>query len=136
MPGENGVEIHLSERRATILDLGARHDWHSLEQRFRFFAAVCFDNADANFESFPLLFPGWLEDGVGLGHAGGHREENFQFAKVRSSFFALHTRENHVWIRPVHLTHASGILRHLAVLKKEARISGRINRDLDVWRSY
>src|SRR5258705_1556694 len=111
MPGENGVEIHLSERRATILDLGARHDWHSLEQRFRFFAAVCFDNADDNFASLPLLLPRRLQHGVGLAHDGRLPEEIFQLATVRSSFFALHSRATHFWILPVYRTHASSCLR-------------------------
>ena len=107
MPGEDGVEIHLGERRAAILDLGARHDWHSLDQRFRFFAAVCFDDADDNFASLPLLLPRRLQHGVGLAHAGRHPKENLQFATGSGSFFALHAREKFVGIRPFGLAHAA-----------------------------
>ena len=105
MPGEDRIEIHLLELCSAILDLRARHDRHSFEQRFGFFAAVCFDNADHDLASFRLFLPRGLQHGVGLAHARRHPEENLQFAARSCRFFALHAREKLIWIRPFGVAH-------------------------------
>ena len=105
MPGEDRIEIHLLEFRSAILDLRPRHDRHSFEQRFRFLATVCFNNADHHLASFRLFLPRGLQHGVGLAHAGRHPEENLQFAARCSPFFTLHSGKKRIWIRAFGVAH-------------------------------
>jgi hypothetical protein len=66
-----------------------------------------FDNADDDFAAVRLFLPRGLQHGVGLAYARRHPEENLQFAAGGLRLFALHARENRVWIRPFGLAHAT-----------------------------
>ena len=77
-----------------------------------------FDDADHDLGSLLQLLLGGLQHRIGLSDARRHPEENFQLAAGSRGFVALHPRENLIGIRPVHLAHTSGILRHLTVLKQ------------------
>ena len=61
---------------------------------------MCFDNADDDSTTLRLFLSRGLQHGIGLAHARRHPEENLQFATVGGYLFALHTRENRIWIRP------------------------------------
>src|SRR5205807_5289802 len=72
-----------------------------------FFASVRFHNSDHHLASFGLFLPSRLQHRVGLAYPRRHPKENLEFATRRLRLFALHTRENRIWIRPFSLAHAA-----------------------------
>ena len=76
--GEDGVEIHLLEHPALVVDLAPRDHLEAAHQRLRLGAAVGLDDADHDVDAvFPL---GLRRDQhlVGLADAGGGAEEDLQ----------------------------------------------------------
>ena len=70
MPGQDGVEVHLLEARAAVVDHPARHDLEADDHVGGVASIVGLDEADddvgAAFETAMRL----AEHGVGLAHAG------------------------------------------------------------------
>ena len=110
MPRQDGIEIHLGQCRPAVLNMCARHDRHSFQQRFGFPAAVSFDDADNDLAALRLFFTRGLQHGVGLSHAWAHAEENRQLAARRRRLLALHTRENPIRVGPGLVAHAINLL--------------------------
>ena len=77
---DDGVEVHLLEPLAAVLDAPARNDLEPFQQRFGFLAAVRLDDADHNVVA--VLAPGArrLQHGVGLADAGRGADEDPQLA--------------------------------------------------------
>lgn len=83
MPEQQRVEIKLLERRATMLELHARNDRKSLDQRFGFRAPMGFDDPDDHFQTFRLFLPRRSQHRVSLPDPWTHAEENLQPATLR-----------------------------------------------------
>ena len=83
---DEGVEVHLVERAALVVDVLARQDLEALEQRLGLLAAVRLDDADDDVGPVLRLGPGGLQHLVGLADAGSGADEDLQPAGM--SFLA------------------------------------------------
>ena len=78
--GEDGVEVHLLEPAALVLDAPARNDLETLEQRLGLLPAVGFDDADDDVVAVLLAGARRLQHFVGLADAGSGADEDAQLA--------------------------------------------------------
>ena len=78
--GDDGVEVHLLERLAFVLDAPARNDFEAAQQRFGFLAAVGLDDADDDVVTVLLARLGLLQHFVGLADARRGADEDSQLA--------------------------------------------------------
>ena len=83
--GEDGVEVHLLERLALVLDAPARNDLEAFEQRLGLLAAVGLDDADDDVVAVLLARAGLLQHLVGLADAGRGTDEDPELADAPSS---------------------------------------------------
>jgi len=91
-PARNdGVEVHLFERLSFVIDMPARDDFQTLQQRLGVLAAVSFD--DAGDDVIPVFFTGMglVQHFVGLAHARRGADENPELADA--PLFAARRRE-------------------------------------------
>ena len=79
---QDGVEIHLLERAALVLDLPARHDLEPGELRLGLGAAVRLDHADHDVDAVDLAAARGRQHLVGLADAGRGAEEDLQLAAL------------------------------------------------------
>ena len=77
---QDGVEVHLLERAALVLDLAARHDLQPDELRLGLGAAVGLDQADDDVDALGLAPARGRQHLVGLADAGRGAEEDLQLA--------------------------------------------------------
>ena len=77
-PGEDGVDIHLVEHAALVVDLPARDDLKAFDQRLGFLAAVRLDDADHHVDPVGQSGAARHQHLVGLADAGRRAEENPQ----------------------------------------------------------
>ena len=77
---DDGVEIHLLEPLAPVLDAPARNDLEPVQQRFGFLAAVRLHDADDDVVAVLAPGAGRLQHGVGLADAGRGADEDPQLA--------------------------------------------------------
>ena len=78
--GQDGVEVHLLEPAALVLDAPARDDLEALEQRLGLLPAVGFDDADDDVVAVLHAGARGLQHLVGLADAGGGADEDAQLA--------------------------------------------------------
>ncbi len=78
--GEDGVEVHLLEGDAAVLEVPAGHDGELLDELGGAGAAVGFDDADDDVLATALAADGLAEHVVGLADAGGVSEKEFESA--------------------------------------------------------
>ena len=83
---DDGVEIHLLEPLATVLDAPAWNDLETFQQRFGFLAAVRLDDSDYNIVAVLAPGAGSLQHGVGLADPGRCTDEDPQLSGA--AFFA------------------------------------------------
>ncbi len=76
--GKDGVEIHLVELLAAIVDQPSRHDLETIDQRLGFLAAMGFDDADDDIEAICKARPAGHQHFIGLADAGGRTEKDLQ----------------------------------------------------------
>ena len=82
LPRQQAVEVHLLQPLLAVhVDL-ARLDGEFVEQGQRLLPAVGLHHADQDVDPLLGLFPHRLQHGVGLAHAGGGPEKDFQLALV------------------------------------------------------
>src|SRR5262249_49285163 len=108
MAGNHGVEIHLLEPLALVVQVLARKDLKPVEQRLRLLASVRLDNADDHVLAALLPGAGLLQHLVGFAHAGGSAYENLEPAG--STFFPPGGLEQGV--RRGALVRVAALLRH------------------------
>ena len=75
---DDGVEVHLLERAALVLDALARHDLEPLEQGLGLLAPMGLDDADDDIVAVFRLGAGGLQHLVGLADAGRGADEDLQ----------------------------------------------------------
>lgn len=107
---ENGVEIHLGERDAAILDGAARDEREVLRERVGFGAAMRLDIADGDGTPRLQLALRRFEHGVGLAHAGAHAEEDFESATLRSRGVALDRSQQRVGTGALGFAHGFSVV--------------------------
>ena len=83
---DDGVDVHLLEPLAAVLDAPARNNLQSVQQRFGFLAAVRLHDPDDNVVAVLAPRARRLQHGVGLADAGGGADEDPQLAGA--AFFA------------------------------------------------
>src|SRR4029079_18659951 len=81
-PRDYGVEIHLLEALALILDAPARHDLKTLQQRFCLFASVGLRDADDDVVAVLVSGPGLLQHFVGFADTRRGAHEDLQLAET------------------------------------------------------
>ena len=89
--GEDGVEIHLLQRLATIGDGFARDDLETVEQRLGFAPPVGLDDADDHVDAIGMPGAAGHQHLIGLADAGGGAEEDLEPA-LRLALGALQKR--------------------------------------------
>ena len=77
---DDGVQIHLVEGSAVIINVLARNDLKAVQQRLGFLAAMRFDDADDKVHPLFLLGMRGLQHFVGLTDPGRGADEDFQLA--------------------------------------------------------
>ena len=75
---EDGVEVHLGEEPAAVVDLPAGQRLQSVEQRFGVAPSVGLDHPDHDIDLLPPLVAGGFQHGEGLADAGGGAEKDLQ----------------------------------------------------------
>ena len=81
-PGDDGVEIHLLEALAFILDAPAGHDFKTLQQRFGLFASVGLHDADDDVVAVLVSGPGLLQHFIGFADTRRGTHEDLQLAEA------------------------------------------------------
>lgn len=76
--GEDGVEVHLLEDAAAVVDAAAGDDLEAADERLGLGAAVGLDDADRDVDAVLLPGAGRGQHGVGLADPGGGAEEDLQ----------------------------------------------------------
>ena len=77
---EEGIQVHLLERMAVIVDFGARNDLETVQQGLSFHPAVGFYNANNDIGAFYQLGPCRKQHFIGLAYAGSGAEKHLQTA--------------------------------------------------------
>ena len=112
-PRDDGVEVHLLEALAFVLEAPAGHDFEALQQRFGLFASVGLHDADDNVVAVLLSGPGLLQHFIGFADARRGTHEDLQLAEA--SLFAPGRLEQGirrralVWLTPL-ICHAASVL--------------------------
>ncbi len=78
--GDDGVEVHLLEPLALVLDAPARNDFEAFQQRFGLLAAVRLDDADDDVVAVLLSGARLLQHLVGLADARRRTDEDLELA--------------------------------------------------------
>jgi hypothetical protein len=89
MLAEDGVEIHLLERHASIGDLPAGDDREAVDQGLGLGAPVCLDVGNGDPPPFGLRLAGRKQRGVRLADAGGVPEKDPELASAVPALFGL-----------------------------------------------
>src|SRR5450759_4775188 len=82
VPRENGVDVHLFEERALVLDRFARYCFQIRDQVTHRFAAVSFDYYDHHIFAAGVPADRLGQHGVGLAHAGSISEKELEQASL------------------------------------------------------
>ncbi len=90
--GEHGIQVHLVEPHAAVLDRATRHDLETLQERRGGRAAVGFHDRDDHIPTFGLQAPALLEHREGLADAGGGAEHDAQSAPSHGTQFVASAR--------------------------------------------
>ena len=80
--GNDGVEVHLLEALAFVLNAPAGYDLEAIQQRFGFFAPVGLHDADDNVVAIFLSGPRLLQHLIGLADARRGTHEYLQLAEA------------------------------------------------------
>ena len=110
-PREDGVDVHLLQNDAAILQGFAGDDLQTGQQGQRLQAPVGFDDADRDIDAFRFAGLRVLEHGVGLAHAGAHAEKNLELAAFPRPFLTLDRGEQGIGIWPSQLGHGNILTR-------------------------
>src|SRR5665213_1788199 len=77
---QQGIQIHFLERDTSVFDAPPRNDLQPLDELFRLFALVRFDQPDDNVDPFPTFGLSRLKHFVGLAHARRSTKEDLKSA--------------------------------------------------------
>ncbi len=83
----DGIQVHLVQPVALVLDLPTRDQLMAVDQRRRFTAPMGFHHADHQVDALPTQLPGAGQHGVGLAHARRRAEKQGQVAAVLAAQF-------------------------------------------------
>ncbi len=82
-PREDGLEIHLFEDHAPVLDAAPRDDRQILQPRFGVGAAVRLDEADHDIDALPTEGMGVFDHRIGLADTGGSADVDAEARALR-----------------------------------------------------
>ncbi|MNL18889.1 hypothetical protein D3C87_1400590 [compost metagenome] len=107
--GKNGVEIHLVQRLAAIINVPARNDLETLHKCFGFLAAMRFHDTDNGIDTICEFCPAGHQHFIGLADTGSCAQKNLQPpSRLAPGVFKQRIRRwsaRHITIIVRHLTH-------------------------------